>query len=218
MAFNEPARVAEPVPAAEGDDDADDDVDDKDFDDDDVDDTDFDDDDADDGSDDDDDEESADEGARPVGVLAVLRDSSGYGMIGLLSGGDATALSIDPSTVAMGRGPTPSLTPTVALLAPQVSDAGFQPIVVRVVRSHVPLLRACYAQALSAAPALRGTVTVAFSVDASGVQNPSASSSGLSAVHPCVERVFAGLVLPSPGKDSVRVSYPIQLTPPKAAP
>ena len=67
VAFNEPARVAESVPAADGDDDADDDVDDKDFDDDDVDDKDFDDDDADDGSDDDDDdEEAADEGARTV--------------------------------------------------------------------------------------------------------------------------------------------------------
>jgi hypothetical protein len=60
VAYNEPARVAEPVPAT----DEDDDVADDDFDDDDVDDKDFDDDDADDGIDDDDDDDE-----EAVGVL-----------------------------------------------------------------------------------------------------------------------------------------------------
>ncbi|HEY1555194.1 MAG TPA: AgmX/PglI C-terminal domain-containing protein, partial [Kofleriaceae bacterium] len=79
----------------------------------------------------------------------------------------------------------------------------------RVVKASAGAIDACYQRALDRESGLAGTVTVRFSIDASGrVVNANVASSTLgdTAVHGCIRGVIRGLTFPAKGGASV--NYP----------
>lgn len=85
-------------------------------------------------------------------------------------------------------------------------------IVQRIVRATAPRFRACYELGVDLDPALRGTVTASFAIDAAGAvarvkQGPTTMPDAL--VASCVMGVFRTMTFPEPEGGEVEVSIPL---------
>ncbi len=90
-------------------------------------------------------------------------------------------------------------------------------IVQRVVRSHVPQIRACYETALLAEPSLSGDVTIRFVISPAGkvsVASVQETTLGDRTAANCIAKAFRTWSFPAPrGGSNVVVSMPLQLSP-----
>jgi hypothetical protein len=100
--------------------------------------------------------------------------------------------------------------PSVIAGTPKVSGALDRAVVERLVRSHLPQLRACYERALAADPEMTGTVTVTFLAAPDGrVTTTNVVGSGVApSVSACVALVVQAL--PFPAGQPLSVSYPFE--------
>ena len=117
----------------------------------------------------------------------------------------------DPGGLAhagFARGPAGS--PRVIAGSPTVTGPLDRVVVERMVRSHLPQLRACYERELMAFPAMAGMVTVTFAAGPDGrVGQTSVLGSGVSpAVSACAVQVVQALQFPT--GQPISVSYPFQ--------
>lgn len=115
--------------------------------------------------------------------------------------------------------------PRVIAGAPTVTGPLDRVVVERLVRSHLPQLRACYERELAAYPEMTGTVTVTFVAGPDGkVAATSVLGSGVApAVSACAVQVMQALQFPT--GQPISVSYPFQFVvggepaePPRAVP
>jgi hypothetical protein len=89
-------------------------------------------------------------------------------------------------------------------------------IIQKVIRASYPKFRACYEEGLKMTENLGGRVTVRFDVEADGTvirYEPVCTSLPDPRVVSCIAQHFTGLKFPKPTGGSVRVVYPIMLTP-----
>jgi hypothetical protein len=87
----------------------------------------------------------------------------------------------------------------------------------RVVMSHLGQVRACYESALDSSPGLKGSVTIAWHISASGgVPRATVASSTLNntRVEGCITRVVKGWTFKNPEGVEADASWGFGLTPP----
>jgi hypothetical protein len=133
--------------------------------------------------------------ATDLGSPAALRGEDEYGAIGY---------------AALARERSHAGAPRVTAGSPTVTGPLDKVVVERMVRSHLPQLRACYERELAADPAMTGTVTVTFLAGPDGrVAKTSVLGGGVStAVSACAVQVMQTLQFPT--GQSISVSYPFQ--------
>lgn len=154
---------------------------------------------------------SADRAARETAVTA------------LILGGKATALperSTDPSASFddnLRDKLAPRKAPPVMRQTKLDVSAGLPPeVVTRIARANFPRLRSCYENRLEANPKLEGAVTVAFTIDREGQvkgAKDSGSTIGDAELVGCMTRVLGSLSFPKPERDTVQVTYALELKP-----
>jgi hypothetical protein len=136
----------------------------------------------------------------------------GTGRYGTLGHGSGTGTGYGTGGGGMRSGP--ATVPQVKLGNASTTGDLDKNIIRRYIRRKLPDLEDCYVQRLLAEPALQGTVTTEFTINADGTTS-AASASGL---HPdverCVVKVLESIVYPKPkGGGTVKVSYPFSFTP-----
>ncbi len=86
----------------------------------------------------------------------------------------------------------------------------------RVVRAHIPEIRACYNQALARDPNAAGNIVIDFTIGEQGrVTSTAVGSSDFedAAVPQCMRTAIGGWLFPKPEGGAVDVSYPFLLEP-----
>jgi hypothetical protein len=120
----------------------------------------------------------------------------------------------------VGRPGAPGYTPKGPKIGPvgKTVVSGHLPpeLIQRTVRQNFGRFRMCYEQGLTRNPSLTGRVEVRFLIDSSGaVASSSQGASDLpdSGVVSCIVKAFYGLSFPSPENGTVKVTYPLMLSP-----
>jgi hypothetical protein len=119
----------------------------------------------------------------------------------------------------VGRPGVPGYRPkTPQIRVPHVDVSGHLPpeLIQRTVRQNFGRFRMCYEQGLGRNPSLTGRVEVRFLIDSSGtVANAAKGASDLPdlGVVSCIVKAFYGLSFPAPETGTVKVTYPLMLSP-----
>jgi hypothetical protein len=120
----------------------------------------------------------------------------------------------------VGRPGAPGYTPKgpkIGTVGQTVVSGHLPPeLIQRTVRQNFGRFRMCYEQGLGRNPSLTGRVEVRFLIDSSGtVANVAQGASDLpdSGVVSCIVKAFYGLSFPAPENGTVRVTYPLMLSP-----
>ncbi|MBZ5709179.1 AgmX/PglI C-terminal domain-containing protein [Nannocystis pusilla] len=110
------------------------------------------------------------------------------------------------------------LTTIVTAAAPARADEGSldKDLIRRVVRAHIPEIRACYNEGLARKPELAGKLTVDFMIGTDGhVSSSEVQGSTLAdaTVEGCIEATVMNWLFPKPDGGVVKVSYPFAFEP-----
>jgi len=137
-----------------------------------------------------------------IGHGAGLGDGQGFGPGGGNSWG------------RVGR-PHKSRSPRIRMTKTEVSGRIPPEVIQRIVRNNYGRFRACYESALRSNPNLQGRVAVSFLIGRDGTVKTASGGGDIpdSGVVSCVTQAFYGLSFPAPEGGTVRVTYPIVLTP-----
>jgi len=110
--------------------------------------------------------------------------------------------------------------PNIAAGTPTVAGTLPPEVIRRIVRRNINELRVCYETALARNPALAGRVSLTFTITPTGAtEQTSATGLGDAAAETCMATSVSRWMFPMPdGGGAVRVSYPLTLAPPAAAP
>jgi hypothetical protein len=131
----------------------------------------------------------------------------------ILPGGDDEYGALGyAASVHHDQPPPPTSGASVIAGAPMVSGPLERPVIERMVRVHLPQLRACYERELVGDPGMTGAVTVTFMAGPDGkVTLTNVLGSGVTpAVSACVVRVLQTLSFPA--GQMITVTYPFQFT------
>jgi hypothetical protein len=113
-----------------------------------------------------------------------------------------------------GEVAAPLAVPTVSFGQPTVLGDLDQVIIRRYLKREHDKLVACFDRARKTKPALGGTVTARFVIDASGRVTTSAATGVDPALAACVAGVIEAIEFQRPASDNVRVEYPFDFRPP----
>ncbi|WAS90839.1 AgmX/PglI C-terminal domain-containing protein [Nannocystis punicea] len=110
------------------------------------------------------------------------------------------------------------LTTIVTAAAPARADDEtlYQSLIRRIVRAHMPEVRACYDEGLTRKPELAGSLTVDFEIGTDGhVVRSEVKDSTLAdaKVEACVAATVRGWLFVRPDEGTVKVSYPFAFKP-----
>ncbi|MEQ9320671.1 MAG: AgmX/PglI C-terminal domain-containing protein [Polyangiaceae bacterium] len=105
--------------------------------------------------------------------------------------------------------------PRIRMTNTEVSGRIPPEVIQRIVRNNYGRFRACYESALRGNPNLQGRVAVSFLIGRDGTVKTASGGGDIpdSGVISCVTQAFYGLSFPAPEGGTVRVTYPIVLTP-----
>lgn len=163
--------------------------------------------------------------AVPVEVPALVGDISirgegygtfGAGSYGTIGYGYGTAGIASFGGAARSATVRVAATPTVALAQPIAYSGSLDKAILRrYLKRRLDAIRYCYEKALLARPALTGTLTAHFTIDATGhVVQSSATGLGDDAVEACVAEVIGTIEFPvTPGGGTIAVNYPFTFVP-----
>jgi hypothetical protein len=107
---------------------------------------------------------------------------------------------------------------SVTLGTPRIAGPLDPAVINRVVRSTLPVLRACYERAFASKPTMSPRITIAFSVELDGVVSTASVAGAVPEMQPCVVDALRKLRFPRPRGGLAHVSYPISFEPGTAAP
>ncbi len=145
-------------------------------------------------------------GINDVGGLSKsLADRSGSGTCGSHCGGRL-----------IGRTGHTSHAPVMREMKTEIDGTIPREVIQRIVRQNFGRFRNCYEGGLRTNPSLSGRVQVKFVIDRTGsvsIADDGGSDLADHAVSACVVKSFYGLSFPAPERGSVRVTYPIMLSP-----
>jgi hypothetical protein len=131
----------------------------------------------------------------------------------LLDGARALGVAIDPFKPA----PPPSQGSGLRMGEVTVDGDYQQAIARRYVRRNFAKLKYCYEKELvarGAAPALRGTVAVSFSIDGNGGVVEAEASGFDTVIDECIAGVIDQIELPKPARPPIAVRFPLHYEPP----
>jgi len=168
--------------------------------------------------------EPSGQGSGLLATLAAENEEYGFGQSGIGPGSNGAA---GPGTVGVvgtsvggadEGGDEDSGEKVPRVLAKKISVKGSldKDIIRRIVRRHIDEVRFCYSQGLSRDPALQGTLSIQFMINASGeVPVAILARSDLSDkdVGKCIARAFKRWKFPKTRGDVVNVTYPFELEP-----
>ncbi|HHH26974.1 MAG TPA: AgmX/PglI C-terminal domain-containing protein [Polyangiaceae bacterium] len=137
-----------------------------------------------------------------IGHGAGVGDGQGFGPVGGNSWG-----RIGPAHETRS--------PRIRMTNTEVSGRIPPEVIQRIVRNNYGRFRACYESALRGNPNLQGRVAVSFLIGRDGTVKTASGGGDIpdSGVISCVTQAFYGLSFPAPEGGTVRVTYPIVLTP-----
>ena len=158
-----------------------------------------------------------------IGGDAGLGGTGGLGIRGTGQGGGGIGVGT-VGTIGSGIGsgygsgagrPRGAAAALVKLGVPTVAGKLDKNVIRRVVRQHLDELRYCYERALAREPAIAGTLTATFVIDATGNVTTVAATGVHAEVDACVAHRVRGWRFPKPsGGSVVSVSFPIAFAPP----
>ncbi|MEO8549943.1 MAG: AgmX/PglI C-terminal domain-containing protein [Kofleriaceae bacterium] len=148
-----------------------------------------------------------------LGTEATVGAGSGWGTIGTGHYGTIGHGSGHGSGGMRGRS---AAVPTVSIGQPVTSGKGKldKAIIRRYIKRNIQKLQYCYEKELLSHPKLAGTVTVAFTIGASGKVEPTAKTSGMPETDACLVQVVQDIEFPKPKNDaSVDVKHAFTFRP-----